>query len=283
MLGMLLLLAASVGPTVAPSPSPAPLKTITTVHTSALCSTLGGSVFYLIGGLQADDTLIDSSKPMLLSMGKELVPDNIAADQLDKDEKQMGIGAGGTHNTNPALLMDNQHLYQTVNEIVHNLAIIDAILNDPKKFPTVAKTDEEKAALQLKAELQAVADEQRKNLNILSGLEETFSLQDLIAKGDGTQGTINADLTRGYGRGEISSQDQSVSFQDAVSGPARAANTTPVNPTTDTDPAIKQRPIGLSDNPMARFYEGVVRDQIATGQVENALTQTVMMVANACK
>ena len=282
MLGMLLL-AATVNPTAAPSP--APLKTIITVHSSALCSTLGGPVFYLVGGLQANDRVIDGSKPLLLSMGQELVPDNIAADQLDKEEKAIGIGAGGTHNTNPALLMDNQHLYQAVSEIVHNLAAIDAVLNDPTKFPAVAKTDDDKAALQLKAKLQAVADAQRKNLNMLSGLEETFSLQDLIAKGDGTQGTINADFKKPnlYGQGQLSSQDQSVSFQDAVSGPARAANTTPVNPTTDTDPAIKQRPIGLNDNPMTRFYEGVVSNQLATGQVEKDLTQTIVMVANACK
>ena len=95
---------------------------------------------------------------------------------------------GGAHDPSPALILDNQHLVKLTNEIVHNLAIIDNTLNDPTRFPAVEKTDADKEALLLKAQLQAVADQQRIILNELYGLSDTLSLQELVAKGDGMQG-----------------------------------------------------------------------------------------------
>ena len=164
------------------------------------------------------------------------------------------------------------------NEIVHNLAIIDALLNDRSRFPIVAKTEGDKEALLLKAQLQAVADQQRKILNVLYGLSDTLSLQELVAKGDGMQGA-----TGGGGSGaQVGQGDQDVSFQDVLSASARGRGG-PVDPTVDQDPAISQAPTELSNSPIARFYLGVAEQQRSTASAENALTQTVLDVAATCR
>jgi hypothetical protein len=266
--------------TPAPSPDPTPtLKTIIRVHSSPLCSTLASAVFRAVTGLQINDKLIATSGPLLVGMGKELLPDSYAGKEFDKLQAQWGNAPGGVHNTNPGLELDNQRLLQITSEIAHNLAIIDEILADPDRFPSEAKTEDDKVDLLLKAQLQAIADQQRKNLNVLSGLADTFSMQDLIAKGDGTQGAING----GGSRGQVSHNDQDVSFQDAVTGPSRGRVGHAVDPTVDQDPAVTVNPTLLQNNPMARFYAGVVQNQQTTSQAENVLTPTIVAAATECK
>ena len=175
LISIVLLLAVS---TLQPATTPTPLKTIVRVHSSPLCSALTGTIKYTIEGLQANDRLVESSRPLLLQMGKDF----IAYGARGKGH------FGGAHDTNPALILDNEHLAKLANEIVHNLAMIDTILNDQTRFPAAATTDDETKVLMMKSELVAVADQQRKTLNVLYGLSDTVSLQDLAAKGDGLQG-----------------------------------------------------------------------------------------------
>jgi hypothetical protein len=265
----------------APAPSASPLKTITTVKSAPLCTTLTTTVLHTIQGLQINDKIIESSKPVLIDMGKAWMPNSLAGEKFDQMQAQWGNAPGGTHNAdNPGLILGAQHIYKVASGIVHNLQIIDDMLNDPARFPADPKTDQDKQSLLLKQQLQAVADQQRKSLNVLNGLADTFSMQDLIAHGDGTQGAING----GVGNGQVSHGDQDVSFQDPISGPDRGRIGSPKDPTVDTDPAISQKSTGLeANNPMMRFYVGVEEVQGSTAQAETALTQTVLAVVNQCK
>jgi hypothetical protein len=277
-----LLLAATVAQ-VAPAPSPtaSPLKTITTVKSGPLCTTLTTTVLHTIQGIQINDKIIESSKLVLVDMGKAWLPASTAGEKFDQLQAQWGNAPGGTHNVdNPGLILGAQHIYKIAQGLVHNLQIIDNLLNDPARFPVNPQSDQDKEAIQLKQQLQAVADQQRKNLNVLNGMADTFSLQDLIAHGDGTQGAIN-----GGGKGDqVSHNDQDVSFQDVISGPERGRNGSAKDPTVDTDPAISQKATGLdANNPMMRFYVGVEQNQATTEQAENALAQTVLQVVNQCK
>lgn len=275
------LLFATVVAQAAPAPTATPLKTITTVKSAPLCTTLTDTVFHTIQGLQINDKIIESSKPVLVNMGKAWMPDSVAGEKFDQMQAQWGNAPGGTHNVdNPGLILAAQGLYKISAGIVHNLAIVDDLLNDPTRFPAQVKNDQDRQALQLKAELQAIADQQRKNLNVLNGLADTFNMQDLIAHGDGTQGAIN-----GGGKGDqVSHNDQDVSFQDVVSGPERGRNGSAKDPTVDTDPAVSQKASGvLANNPIFRFYAGVEANQVATAHAEDALTGTVLDVVNECK
>jgi hypothetical protein len=266
---------------VAPSPSASPLKTITTVKSGPLCTTLTTTVLHTVQGLLINDRIIESSKGVLVDMGKAWMPNSLAGEKFDQLQAQWGNAPAGTHNVDdPGLILGAQHIYKISQGLVHNLQLIDNLLNDPARFPADPKDDQDRQALLLKEQLQAVADQQRKNLNLLNGLADTFSLQDLIAHGDGTQGAINA----GGANGQVSHNDQDVSFQDVTSGPDRGRIGRQKDPTVDTDPAISQKATGLdANNPMMRFYVGVEQNQASTAQSETALTQTVMQVVNQCK
>ena len=261
-------------PTETPAPLPIALKTIITVRSTQLCNATATTVMYTIQGLQANDRLVESSKPLLLEMGRDFIPISEVGNAFGKRTSHFG----GAHDPSPALILDNQHLIKLTNQIVHNLAIIDSLLNDRSRFPTVAKTDSDKEALLLKAQLEAVADQQRKILNVLYGLSDTLSLQELVAKGDGMQGA-----TGGGGSGaQVGQADQDVSFQDILSASARGRSG-PVDPAVDQDPAISRPPTELSNSPIARFYFGVAEQQRSTASAENALTQTVLNVAATCR
>ena len=272
---------AVVGAVPAPSPTASPLKTITTVKSGPFCTTLTTSVFHTIQGLQINDKMIESSKPVLIDMGKAWTPASVAGEKFDQMQAQWGNSPGGTHNNdNPGLILAGEQLSKLASNIVHNLQVIDDILNDPARFPNPPKTDQDRQTEMLKEQLQTVADQQRKNLNILYGLADTFSLQDLIAHGDGTQGAINA----GGGSGQVSHNDQDVSFRDIVSGPERGRAGSAKDPTVDNDPAISQKALGtLANNPIMRFYAGVVQNQRATADTENLLSATVLLDVNQCR
>jgi hypothetical protein len=261
-------------PAETPAPAPAALKTIVTVRSTQLCTAVASTALHTIQGLQANDRLIESSKPLLLETGRDFIPVSEVGNAFGKRTSHFG----GAHDPSPALLLDSQHLVKLTDEIVHNLAIIDSILNDQTRFPATGKTDADREALLLKAQLQAVADQQRKNLNILYGLADTLSLQELVAKGDGMQGA-----TGGGGSGvQVGQSDQDVSFRDVLSASQRGRSG-PIDPTVDQDPAISQAPTELSNSPIARFYVGVAEQQRSTASAENTLTQTVLNVAASCR
>jgi hypothetical protein len=197
---------------------------------------------------------------------------------FDQAQAQWGNTDGGVHNPSPAMEMETQSLYRLSSSIVHNLDIIDGMLKDEARFPENPKPGDDREAQKLKSELQAVADSQRQNLNVLYGLADTYSLQALIAKGDGTQGAINEG-----GHVQVSHNDQDVTFQDVVTGPERGRGGHPTDPGLNQSPAVTQAATDLANNPMARFYLAVAQNQQATQQAETALVQTVMVDVKSCR
>jgi hypothetical protein len=97
---------------IAPVPSPSPLKTIVHVRSSPLCSTLGNNVFHTIEGLRINDTLIANSRPLLVQMGKDYVAQSGVGARMDQAQAQWGNTAGGIHDPNPAIKLDNERLVQ---------------------------------------------------------------------------------------------------------------------------------------------------------------------------
>ena len=257
---------------VTPLPSAPPLKTIITVKSTPLCQALTGTVLDTISGLQSNDRIVASTKPVLVDFGKAWVDSSITGHHFDQMQIHENFEPADIHNDNdPAMILDARRLARLAEGIVHNLQVIDGLLADPRLTP------------ELKAQLQAVANEQRKNLNVIYGLADTFELQDLIAHGDNTQGALNVSF--GGRPLDSSFNDQDVSFQDVVSGPQRAVAlfAGSRDPTVDTDPAISQKATGeLANNPILRFYQAVEQNQVATAHAEDTLTQTVLQAVNQC-
>jgi hypothetical protein len=274
-----------------PAPTASPLKTIIRIQTSPLCTTIRQNVLNVMNGLQANDGIVNASKPVLLRMGKEFEPVGVAGPIFDNAGNHLAGDAsvpGGTHDTNPALVLDNQRLKQFVSELQHNLAIVESALADTTKFPAAASPDDDKQTQLIRAQLQAIADQQKRNLGILAGLTDTFSMQDLIAKGDGTQGVLNSpqDYVPRFATPSpltLSHDDQDVSLQDPISGSTRQNTDTPKDPTVNKDPAVSQPGTDLSNNPMARFYLGVSAIQHQTFVAEGNLGQTLKDLAASCE
>jgi hypothetical protein len=262
---------------VTPLPSAPPLKVIITVKSSPLCQSLTDTVFPTISGLQSNDRIIASTKPVLQDFGRAWVENNDTGQQFDQAAAQPEAiyrEPAAVHNAdNPAMILDARRLARLAEGIVHNLRVIDGLLADPRLTP------------ELRAQLEAVANQQRQNLNVIYGLADTFELQDLIAHGDNTQGALNGGV--GKNAQYLSFNDQDVSFQDVLSGPQRGhplPGGAPRDPTVDTDPAISQKATGVeSNNPIYRFYVGVTQNQLATAQAENQLLQAVQTVTDQCK
>ncbi len=215
-------------------------------------------MFSVISGLQSNDRIIAATKPVLVDFGRAWVNNSIAGHHFDQMQIHQNFEPADIHNDdNPAM-------------IVHNLQLIDGLLADPRLTP------------ELTAQLQAVADRQRQNLNAIYGLAQTFALQDLIAHGDNTQGVLNE--SHGSRPIILSHNDQDVSFQDVLAGSERAVTFAPKDPTADIDPAISRKATGeLANDPIFRFYEGVEQNQLATAQAENQLDATILDVVDQCK
>lgn len=142
-------------PLVTPSPQPSPLKQIIEVKARALCTTMGKNVQVALVGLMKNDQNIEAGR-------KEF--EKLAWDQ-----------AQGSH----AIGVDRLAIKNVVDAMVHNLAAIDQVLDDPSRFPTNPGNDDERSADRVKAALQAVEDQQKMQINILNGTVETDELSDM--------------------------------------------------------------------------------------------------------
>jgi hypothetical protein len=145
-----------------PQPWPTPLKTIATVRSSTLCTTLRENVFGAVEGLRSNDALAEQGHALLRS--------SVYRGMTPMDEmrlENMGMG------------------------MVHNIERIDALLADSHRFTG----DLQKA----KAQLQAVEDEQKKSLNLMYGVADTMAMNDLANAGDrNMMRAAGADVARSF-------------------------------------------------------------------------------------
>jgi hypothetical protein len=146
----------------APAPAPAtPPPQIIEVRSRALCTTLRENVRIALAGLMKNDAVIEAGGKAYRKM---------AADQMAQAKGSVG--------------MDRLFVENAVGAIVHNLAEIDALLDDPRRFPIAAASTDTRNAVAMKAQLQAIADQQKRTLNVLNGVLETDNLQDMQSFGD---------------------------------------------------------------------------------------------------
>jgi hypothetical protein len=138
-----------------PSPQASPPKQIIDVKSRSLCTALRDNVAISLAGLISNDANIDIGRKAMTKM---------AADQIK------GSKAGQMD----ALVGEN-----VVGSIVHNLVLIDQKLNDPARFPADPKTDDERLAAQVKAQLLAVEEAQKKQLNAIYGTIDTDNMNSM--------------------------------------------------------------------------------------------------------
>ena len=143
-------LAASPEPSVVPAPSSAPLREIGRVRSRALCTALRENVAPTLAKLIEGDARIVAGRSTFVLMGRH---------QVLKENARMEF--------------DRIALGNTVIALARSVNAADTLLSDKRRFPDHSNTDDERDAAAMKAQLQAVVDEQRHALNLLGNVLET--------------------------------------------------------------------------------------------------------------
>jgi hypothetical protein len=162
--------------TPAPMPTATPLKTISHQHVTALCSGLSRVIKPAIGTVLRNDQIIAQSKPYFHDYVKA------AAQGADyKASQDMAV----------------TRLEMLITPLVKNTEAIDRLLNNPYVFPRNPKTEDDQRLLQLRRQLLAVDEQQKRALDVISGFVSTQQLGELQAEGHEYDSAINPPSTPG--------------------------------------------------------------------------------------
>jgi hypothetical protein len=182
LLGVILVLAQAT-PTAASSPQPVAspaLKEIYHTHSSAVCSALNNNLLPAVDGLRANDDLASHGQAALARIAQ----DAAASVEARQDGFIYTTSATLTGGASTGPEMDNYRLGNLVHAIARNLEKIEALLDDPKSFPSNPASANEQQLLLVRSLLGKVVAEQRASLNVLSGTQATNAANDLRSQRD---------------------------------------------------------------------------------------------------
>jgi hypothetical protein len=237
-------------PVPSPLPSTSAIPTIGRTHSKGFCDTLRDQVAPSLLGLMKNDALLGAEHRAFAKMSHDAT---------------MSPGSA-------ALDLDRVYIEQGVHALAHNIAVIDGILSDTKRFPKDPVTDDDKYAALLAAQLRAARDRQNDALNLVNGTVETEQM--------------------GQMRSEISTQMQSA--VGPSSAPVPASPTEPPNfldaaglpdysPVSLYDPRTMSTSSTLGNGPYDRVVRALEFDQARVTGAEQALTPTIVAAAAGCR
>lgn len=233
--------------TAAPSPAPQPtLKVIVHTRSSSFCTALREQIAPAIAGLLTDDKVIAQANPAFLKMSHDFVGDP----------------------RGPAMQMDEMQFHSIVAALEHNLTKIDELLADPRLNAT-GQSDDGAALAQMRAQLQAVAQQQRAALDLLSGSAATTDYWDIKTHPVGLEGALGKEIDDTQGsKGTNGGFYQPVD----VGGGSKVVS----------DPALQLSASDLANNPYTRYIVAVLGDEQRIGGLEDAAAKTVLAKAPSC-
>ncbi len=235
-----------------PSPAPTPLRTITHIHSTPLCTGLRRAIAPAIGRVLQSDRLISASKPMFHDYVK----------------------ASATQRSKAAQDMDVMHLERLITPLVKNTQDVDNLLNSPYAFPKVARSEDDKRLLLMRAELQAVNDQQKKALDVISGFVDTQQLGELQAEGHEYDQAIN-------GTGQPTTPPNAAPSSqpnDVLNAGLSTAN----DPTRKMDPRYLNSDSALANNPLNVFENAISSYQQDIQGTEQDAAKSVVQAVPLC-
>ncbi len=259
-LAALTALSAGISPAAATAPSPAatPLKTITHIRSSPLCTGLRRAIGPAVGKVLQNDGYIARSRPMF----QDFVANSTLGSKSGQD-------------------MDVMHMESLIGPLVQNTQAIERYLNDPilKRRPL---TDTDKQLIEMRQHLLAVLNQQKQTLDLISGFVDTQQMGELQAAGH--------EYDKALTGSDVGTNGHSPT---AVSTPAGAPTTPPNDllnaglPSTPTDPRkTDPRYTGtdnaLGYNPLKVFDQQVGVYQQGISANENLAAQAVIKAAVEC-
>ena len=201
-----------------------------------------------VAGLLINDQIVIQTKPVLLKMGQDFTP------------RAGGYGA---------MQFDRQRLEQVGGALLKNLATIDRLLDDPR-FNAVPQTDDDKALARTKAYLENVTNVQRQMINLIYGVSETYSMEDLNMRTSGLNGAVEKQLD----------------YNPGANGPNEGLFNETVtqfqNGQANGDPRFMIAASDLTNNPFGRFYAYLTALQMDTQKVENIAATDIFANMQSC-
>lgn len=240
--------------------APAPQAAATTLpeigrtHSRGLCTTVRDSVAPIVLGLMKSDELVGAGRRAFLKMG---------------NDQRTG--------SREAIDLDQVYARHAVDAMVHNLAVVDKLLADAKRFPKTAATDDEHIAQDLKAQIQAVAERQRAALNTIANAldaEDLGRMQNDLPGGIASS-TKPASVPAGALVNGARGPDVDGSFI-GVSGLIMPQNSTP-------PPLARGTSNTMGHTVWDRLASAMELHQTAIAGAEQRLTPTVVAISIACR
>lgn len=231
-----------------PSPSPTTLPEIGRVRSNALCTTLRTRIAPTVVGLMKNDEIIGAGHRAFMKMGRDSADNSAGSIEIDK-----------------------LYLEQVETRLVHNLKVVDKLLGDAKLFPAAPANDDERDALLMKTQLMAVADSQRKALDLVSGTLETEALGQM-------QHDINNQMQSATGN--------AAPLPAPTADPATFIGTAGL-PDYSAQPGLPTRSSTLSTVGGHTVYDGLAgvleQQQGTIAEHERVATSSVIAAVNACR
>jgi hypothetical protein len=244
--------------TTKPTPKATPLKTITHIYSSALCTGLRRAIFPAVGHVLQDDRIIAASRPMFRDFVKQ---STISGGQAGQDMAVM-------------------HLEQLITPMVQNTEAIERSLNDPI-FLQRTKDDSNKQLLQMRAHLEDVLAEQKHALDLVSGFVDTQQLGEIQAAGNDVNKAISqSDTTRQNGQnGQSNSNSNGTS---PTPPPSSVLNAGISDPMRKYDPRFTETGSTLGYNPLNAFDQQMGYYQQTIDTSEGKASKLILAAVPLC-
>lgn len=252
----------------APQPSPTPLKTISHIHASPFCTAIRENIGPAVGALLANKPVIGEGKSILLQMAQDKI-----------------------HRWSPALVIDSDMVKvdRVIGAMVKNLAATDTALNDLKHIPATPKTDEERRLAAMRDQLRAVADIQRRALDVFSGMYESYSSNELRGKGNPLKAAVAAGNANANANANVSAQGGPDMGASIVVPPISSKVPSVVSPTPLPSPQGAPTPVPQIDEglaaytPFAQLFNSVTTYQLQEEPLESQAARTIVSYSDECK
>lgn len=239
---------------VTPKPTGTPLRTITHLHVSPMCTALGKVIGPAIAKVLQNDKIIANSKPLFHNFAQA------SASGQSKGAQDLAVS----------------RLETLIGPLVKNTQTVDKLLSDPYAFPKVAYSDDDQKLLQMREQLRTVNAQQKKALDIISGFVDTQQLGELQAAGHEYDAALAAKPSNG---GQTPNPAPTAPPADVLNaGVSNDKN----DPTRAIDPRYKNTDSLVGANPLNVFENAISSYQQDIAGSEQEAAKTVVSAVPLC-
>lgn len=234
-----------------PTQTAPPLKEISHVVASPLCSMLSEKGRPAIAGLMLNDGLTDYVGPVIARYYRDMYADHsVAAD------------------------FDIVRMREVAVRMAHNLEVVDAILASvPKPDAKTAPSNAQRQIEDLRDKLNAVQNAQRATINVVSGLAETEALGEFESRKDPLGNAVEGDVPKGGGKPASASGNAKV--PEGWGGLAPTA-------VDAGDPRQLATGMMLGANAITPYLDSLSDERTGVRRAEGVAADAILQMAKAC-